>query len=61
MSEKKATLIKHVKSANVEAEPTTPVEAAPTKKQPKIEKKKIVVTKKVARVKPQTKKKKEGE
>lgn len=57
MSEKKATLIKHVKSANVEAEPTTPVEAAPTKKQPKIEKKKIVVKKKVVRVKPQTKKK----
>ncbi len=56
MSEKKATLIKHVKSSNSDAEPTTPVEAVSTQEnQPKIEKKKIIVKKKVVRVKPQPK------
>ncbi len=54
MSEKKATLIKHVKSSNSEAEPTNTVEAA-TKSQTKIEKKKIIVKKKVVRVKPHAK------
>ena len=55
MSEKKATLIKHVKSSNLDAEPTKPVEAASTTSQPKIEKKKIIVKKKVVRIKPQQK------
>lgn len=55
MSEKKATLIKHVKSANNEAEPTKSVEAAEKQKQTKIEKKKIIVKKKVVRVKPHLK------
>ncbi len=60
MSEKKATLIKHVKSSNTDAEPTTPVEAASTQTQPKIEKKKIIVKKKVVRIKPQPKVKEGG-
>ncbi|MCY1151827.1 MAG: translation initiation factor IF-2 [Sphaerochaetaceae bacterium] len=60
MSEKKATLIKHVKSSNTDAEPTTPVEAASTQTQPKIEKKKIIVKKKVVRIKPQPKAKEGG-
>ncbi|MGD1823510.1 MAG: translation initiation factor IF-2 [Pleomorphochaeta sp.] len=55
MSEKKATLIKHVKSSNNEAEPTKPVEAAEKHNQHKIEKKKIIVKKKVVRVKPHAK------
>ena len=55
MSDKKATLIKHVKSSNADAEPTQPVEAASTQTQQKIEKKKIIVKKKVVRVKPQQK------
>ena len=54
MSDKKATLIKHVKSSNSDAEPTNPVEAA-AKSQTKIEKKKIIVKKKVVRVKPHAK------
>lgn len=60
MSEKKATLIKHVKSSNLDAEPAKPVEAASTTSQPKIEKKKIIVKKKVVRVKPQQKSKEVG-
>ncbi len=49
MSEKKATLIKHVKSSNNDAEPTTPVEAAQKQTKPTIEKKKIIVKKKIVR------------
>lgn len=55
MSEKKATLIKHVKSSKNEAEPTKPVEAAEKKPQHKIEKKKIIKKKKIVRVKPHLK------